>query len=171
MAPKNKSKEMKHSNIICLRLNDTELELLNHAADRTRLSRSDYLRNLILNHMMTARYEIVVESDLIKLHQVQIYSVGIHMNLHKRSALYVVPIYFLAPSVLRNPLWLVYPTDELFHSSLVFPHPASVLENMCRKTFCSKVYRVDSSSSFQTFRNPLGLHLRRLCWLLLLCTH
>ena len=57
---------MKHSNIICLRLNDTQLELLNHVADRIRLSRSDYLRNLILNHKMTARYKIVIECDLIK---------------------------------------------------------------------------------------------------------
>lgn len=80
MAPKNKSKEMKHSNIICLRLNDTELELLNHAADRTRLSRSDYLRNLILNHKMTARYEIVVESDLIKQLIAEYGKIGSNLN-------------------------------------------------------------------------------------------
>ena len=32
MAPKKKRNEMKHSNIICLRLSDIELELVNHAA-------------------------------------------------------------------------------------------------------------------------------------------
>ena len=34
MAPKKKRKEMKHSNIICLRLSDIELELVNHAASQ-----------------------------------------------------------------------------------------------------------------------------------------
>ena len=49
MAPKKKRNEMKHSNIICLRLSDIELELVNHAASQAKLSRSDYLRNLILD--------------------------------------------------------------------------------------------------------------------------
>lgn len=34
MAPKKKRNEMKHSNIICLRLSDIELELVNHAASQ-----------------------------------------------------------------------------------------------------------------------------------------
>ena len=40
MAPKKKRNEMKHSNIICLRLSDIELELVNHAASQAKLSRS-----------------------------------------------------------------------------------------------------------------------------------
>ena len=62
MAPKKKRNEMKHSNIICLRLSDIELELVNHAASQAKLSRSDYLRNLILDHKMEIRYEVVIES-------------------------------------------------------------------------------------------------------------
>ena len=42
MAPKKKRNEMKHSNIICLRLSDIELELVNHAASQAKLSGSDY---------------------------------------------------------------------------------------------------------------------------------
>ena len=61
-----KKNEMKHSNIICLRLSDIELELVNHAASQAKLSRSDYLRNLILDHKMAIRYE-VVKSALISI--------------------------------------------------------------------------------------------------------
>lgn len=67
MAPKKKRNEMKHSNIICLRLSDIELELVNHAASQAKLSRSDYLRNLILDHKMAIRYEVVIESKTIKM--------------------------------------------------------------------------------------------------------
>mgnify|MGYP002224349151 CR=1 FL=1 len=66
MAPKKKRNEMKHSNIICLRLSDIELELVNHAASQAKLSRSDYLRNLILDHKMAIHYEVVIESKTVK---------------------------------------------------------------------------------------------------------
>lgn len=65
MAPKKKRNEMKHSNIICLRLSDIELELVNHAASQAKLSRSDYLRNLILDHKMAIHYEVVIESKTV----------------------------------------------------------------------------------------------------------
>ena len=67
MAPKKKRNEMKHSNIICLRLSDIELELVNHAASQAKLSRSDYLRNLILDHKMAIHYEVVIDSQTIKI--------------------------------------------------------------------------------------------------------
>lgn len=67
MAPKKKRNEMKHSNIICLRLSDIELELVNHAASQAKLSRSDYLRNLILDHKMAIHYEVVIESKTVKM--------------------------------------------------------------------------------------------------------
>lgn len=65
MAPKKKRNEMKHSNIICLRLSDIELELVNHAASQAKLSRSDYLRNLILDHKMAIHYEVVIDTERI----------------------------------------------------------------------------------------------------------
>ncbi len=62
MAPKKKSKEMKHSKIICLKLSDIELEILNHAASVGKFSRSEYLRNLIVDHKITIHYEVVIEA-------------------------------------------------------------------------------------------------------------
>ena len=49
MPPKEKSKELKHRNIICLKLTDIELEILNQAASSVGISRSEYLRRLFLN--------------------------------------------------------------------------------------------------------------------------
>ena len=48
MAPKKKEKNLKRSNIITLKLTDIELAVLNEAADVTGLSRSEYLRKLLL---------------------------------------------------------------------------------------------------------------------------
>ena len=48
MAPKKKEKNLKRSNIITLKLTDIELAVLNEAADVTGLSRSQYLRKLLL---------------------------------------------------------------------------------------------------------------------------
>ena len=49
MPPKEKSKELKHRNIICLKLTDIELEILNQAASSVGISRSDIklLRELV----------------------------------------------------------------------------------------------------------------------------
>ena len=80
MAPKKKKKEMKHSNIICLRLSDIELELVNHAASQAKLSRSDYLRNLILDHKMEIRYEVVIESKTIKMLLAEYGKIGSNLN-------------------------------------------------------------------------------------------
>lgn len=80
MAPKKKRNEMKHSNIICLRLSDIELELVNHAASQTKLSRSDYLRNLILDHKMAIRYEVVIESKTIKMLLAEYGKIGSNLN-------------------------------------------------------------------------------------------
>ena len=48
MAPKKKEKNLKRSNIITLKLTDIELAVLNEAADVTGLSRSEYVRKLLL---------------------------------------------------------------------------------------------------------------------------
>ena len=79
MAPKKKRREMKHSNI-SLRLSDIELELVNHAASQAKLSRSDYLRNLILDHKMEIRYEVVIESKTIKMLLAEYGKIGSNLN-------------------------------------------------------------------------------------------
>ena len=48
MAPKKKEKNLKRSNIITLKLTDIELAVLIEAADVTGLSRSEYVRKLLL---------------------------------------------------------------------------------------------------------------------------
>ena len=80
MAPKKKRNEMKHSNIICLRLSDIELELVNHAASQAKLSRSDYLRNLILDYKMEIRYEVVIENKTIKMLLAEYGKIGSNLN-------------------------------------------------------------------------------------------
>ena len=80
MAPKKKRNEMKHSNIICLRLSDIELELVNHAASQAKLSRSDYLRNLILDHKMAIHYEVVIESKTVKMLLAEYGKIGSNLN-------------------------------------------------------------------------------------------
>ena len=77
---KEKKKEMKHSNIICLRLSDIELELVNHAASQAKLSRSDYLRNLILDHKMAIHYEVVIDSQTIKMLLAEYGKIGSNLN-------------------------------------------------------------------------------------------
>ena len=55
MAPKKKEKNLKRSNIITLKLTDIELAVLNEAADVTGLSRSEYLRKLLLEKQLRRR--------------------------------------------------------------------------------------------------------------------
>ena len=48
MAPKKIEKNLKRKNIITLKLTDIELELLQKSAEITGLSRSEYIRKLLL---------------------------------------------------------------------------------------------------------------------------
>ena len=68
MAPKKKDKNLKRSNIITLKLTDIELAVLNEAADVTGLSRSEYLRKLLLEKQINHQIEVVADmNDLRKL--------------------------------------------------------------------------------------------------------
>ena len=68
MAPKKKEKNLKRSNIITLKLTDIELAVLNEAADVTGLSRSEYLRKLLLEKQINHQIEVVADmNDLRKL--------------------------------------------------------------------------------------------------------
>lgn len=55
MTSKKKEKNLKRSKIITLKLTDIELAVLNEAADVTGLSRSEYLRKLLLEKQLRRR--------------------------------------------------------------------------------------------------------------------
>ena len=68
MAPKKKEKNLKRSNIITLKLTDIELAVLNEAANVTGLSRSEYVRKLLLEKQINHQIEVVADmNDLRKL--------------------------------------------------------------------------------------------------------
>ena len=68
MAPKKKEKNLKRSNIITLKLTDIELAVLNEATGITGLSRSEYLRKLLLEKQINHQIEVVADmNDLRKL--------------------------------------------------------------------------------------------------------
>ena len=68
MTPKKKEKNLKRSNIITLKLTDIELAVLNEAADVTGLSRSEYVRELLLEKQINHQIEVVADmNDLRKL--------------------------------------------------------------------------------------------------------
>ena len=64
MTVRNKQNHLKYKNVITLKLTDIELNIVNHAATMAGLSRSEYIRQLILNG--TVRYEIVADMDDLK---------------------------------------------------------------------------------------------------------
>lgn len=84
MPPKEKSKELKHRNIICLKLTDIELEILNQAASSVGISRSEYLRRLFLNKPIQISYEVVADIKLLR-ELVGQYGKTIQKKLHLRS--------------------------------------------------------------------------------------
>ena len=63
---RNKQNHLKYKNVITLKLTDIELNIVNHAATMAGLSRSEYIRQLILNGTVPVRYEIVADMDDLK---------------------------------------------------------------------------------------------------------
>ena len=69
MAQKKKEKNLKRSNIITLKLTDIELAVLNEAADVTGLSRSEYLRKLLLEKQINhAPLQVHIIKRLLSFH-------------------------------------------------------------------------------------------------------
>ena len=56
----------KRNTIITLRLTDMELAVLDKACDNTGLSRSDYLRSLIMQRTPKIHFEVIADIDVIK---------------------------------------------------------------------------------------------------------
>ena len=80
MAPREKKESEKRKNIVCVKLTDIELSILDQHADGVRLSRSEYIRGLILNKKMTAKYQIVINSDDIRELLMQYGKIGSNLN-------------------------------------------------------------------------------------------
>lgn len=91
MAPKKKEKNLKRSNIITLKLTDIELAVLNEAADVTGLSRSEYVRKLLLEKQINHQIEVVADmNDLRKL--VSEYGKSDRISIRSPSILTVVAV-------------------------------------------------------------------------------
>ena len=80
MAHREKKESEKRKNIVCVKLTDIELSILDQHADGVRLSRSEYIRGLILNKKMTAKYQIVINSDDIRELLMQYGKIGSNLN-------------------------------------------------------------------------------------------
>ena len=66
MRTKNKDKELNHRHFIGLRLTDVELDLLDQGAACLSVSRSEYLRKLLLEKQIHHQIEVV--ADMIAKH-------------------------------------------------------------------------------------------------------
>ena len=66
MAYKKKEENQKRKNIVTVKLTDAELDALNAASQSAKLTKSEYIRNLIINKKMTAVYQVVLEKTELK---------------------------------------------------------------------------------------------------------
>ena len=80
MAPKKKEKTLKRKNIITLKLTDIELELLQEATEITGLSRSEYIRKLLLEKEIHHQIEVVADIDDLKKLVSEYGKIGSNLN-------------------------------------------------------------------------------------------
>ena len=80
MARPTKDRAKKYKNIISIKLTDAEMELLTKVASRANVSRSEYLRNLLLNKKMTPKYEVIVDIEDIKKLTAEYGKIGSNLN-------------------------------------------------------------------------------------------
>lgn len=80
MARPSKDRAKKYKNIISIKLTDAEMELLTKIAGRANVSRSEYLRNLLLNKKMTPKYEVIVDIEDIKKLTAEYGKIGSNLN-------------------------------------------------------------------------------------------
>ena len=80
MGRPSKEKALDHKNIITLRLTDIELAYLDQSAESLHVTRSEYLRNLILEKPMIYKYEVVAENDQLKKLNAEIGKIGSNLN-------------------------------------------------------------------------------------------
>ena len=80
MKKKTNKKDLEHNRIISLRLTDYELELLDDSAQKLRYTRSEYLRQLILNRPIEYKYEVVADLDELKILATEYGRIGNNLN-------------------------------------------------------------------------------------------
>lgn len=68
------------THIICLRLTDLELSILDEKAEKCRMTRSDFIRSLILSRKLMPKYEIVIDSKEIQALLAQYGKIGSNLN-------------------------------------------------------------------------------------------
>lgn len=66
MPHKKKSEKNRCKNIVCMKIADIELEILNQHAATAELSRSEYLRKLFLEKEIQVHYEIVTDMKILR---------------------------------------------------------------------------------------------------------
>lgn len=66
MPRRKKDEQERHRNIICMKVTDMELEILNQHAATAGLSRSEYLRKLFLEKEIHIHYEIVADMKVLR---------------------------------------------------------------------------------------------------------
>ena len=80
MARPKKETELIRSHHITLRLTNIEFELLTNAALETGLSRSSYLRRLLVEKPITVKYEIVADMEELKKLAAEFGRIGKNLN-------------------------------------------------------------------------------------------
>lgn len=80
MGRPSKEKALDHKNIITLRLTDIELAYLDQSAKSLHITRSEYLRNLILEKPMIYKYEVVADNEQLKKLNAEIGKIGSNLN-------------------------------------------------------------------------------------------
>lgn len=80
MKKRQRKKEFEHNKIISLRLTDYELELLDDNARKMKYTRSEYLRELILNHPIEYKYEVVADINELKILTTEYGRIGNNLN-------------------------------------------------------------------------------------------
>ena len=80
MPRKKKSENLRHKNVITLKLTDAELELLDHSAKIIGLSRSEFLRKSFLEKDIQLRYEVVADMDELRKLVSEYGKIGSNLN-------------------------------------------------------------------------------------------
>ena len=80
MPRKKKSENLRHKNVITLKLTDAELELLDHSAKILGLSRSEFLRKSFLEKDIQLRYEVVADMDELRKLVSEYGKIGSNLN-------------------------------------------------------------------------------------------
>lgn len=66
MPRKKKPEKNRYKNIVCMKVTDIELEILNQHAATAGLSRSEYLRKLFLEKEIHVHYEVVADMKILR---------------------------------------------------------------------------------------------------------